>query len=235
MLLVSAAAVLVVLVIIVINGLPKASSSAELITPPSSYAADITDGETMGSATAPVVIEIYSDFQCPYCARLVKEQLGRLVADFVKPGMVRLEARDIDILGRGTTGNESVDLAVGARCAGEQDRYWQFHDLAFWNQKVENTGQADAAFIARLADAAGVDRAKWNACIQRDDVRQAVLKTTSDSRALGVSSTPTLRINGQNVLGLQAYDQLATAIRGLAAAASPSAPASTPVPTAAPS
>ncbi len=234
--LVTGAAVLVAIVVIVVNGLPKAKTTGELIVPQTSYPANLTEGEKLGSATAPVVMEIYSDFQCPFCARLVKEQLGRYIADFVTPGTLRIEAKDIDILGGGaSTDNESLDLAVGARCAGEQDRYWQFHDVAFWNQQTENTGANTPAFIARIADAAGVDRTKWDACIARDDVRQAVIDTTKASRQLGISSTPTLRINGQLVrAGVPDYDSVAAGIRALAAAASPGATLLTPVPSTAP-
>ena len=56
--------------------------------------------------------------------------------------------------GRGTP-DESLELAAGAACAAEQGRYWQYHDLVFWNQGRENAGDHDAAFIGRVATAAG--------------------------------------------------------------------------------
>jgi protein-disulfide isomerase len=219
MVLVSAAAVLVAVAIIVVNMLPK--PPAALTIPPTSYSADLTDGDALGRAGAPVTMEIYSDFQCPFCGRLAKEQLYRYVGEFVKPGTLRIVAHDIDIVGRGAD-NPSIRLAVGARCAAEQDRYWQYHDLAFWNQQPEESPTIDAAFIASLATAAGVDKAAWDTCIARGDVKDAVAKETADTLAKGVNSTPTMALNGTLLpAGIQDYDQVAAYIRQLAGAASP--------------
>jgi protein-disulfide isomerase len=208
-------------------------TGAELVTPPTSYPAELVKGDVVGAASAPVVMVLYSDFQCPACKLFVTERLPRLLTEFVVPGTLRIESRDIAILGRGTP-DESLELAAGASCAAEQDRYWQFHDLVFWNQGRENRGDHDAAFIARVADAAGVDRPAWDACNARNDVRTAIKATTSTALAAGVNSTPTLVLNGQSSAGVPDYDQLAQAIRQLAAAASQApgatAPATNPAP-----
>jgi protein-disulfide isomerase len=216
------AAVLIGIAVIVV-ALPKSpSSEGELVTPPTSYPADLVDGLVVGSATAPVVIELYSDFQCPACQLFVTERLPRLLADFVKPGIVRIEAKDIAFLGRGTP-DESLELAAGAACAAEQDRYWTFHDLVFWNQGRENKGDHDAEFIGRVADAAGVDRTAFDACLARDDVRQDIEGQTTAALGAGIQSTPTLVVNEQNMGGgVPEYEQLAAFIRQLAASPTPS-------------
>lgn len=213
---VTVAAVLIGIAIIALARPPVATPAAELVTPPTAYAAALVDGDVVGAVTAPVVLELYSDFQCPACRQLVTQQLPRLMSEFVQPGVLRIEARDIDILGSGIP-NESLELAVGAACAADQDRYWQFHDYAFWNQGRENKGDHDAAFIARVADATGVDRAAWDACLARSDARAAVTATTSAALGLGINQTPTLVLNGQKFAGVPNYDQLAALIRQLAA------------------
>lgn len=220
---VSVGAVLVAAVVIFLN-LPEARSE-ELRTPPTVYSDDRTNGEALGAADAPVVIELYSDFQCPFCAQLVKTLLAPLTNEFVNAGAIRIEAKDIRIVDRGAS-TESLDMAVGGVCAAEQDRYWQFHDLVFWNQGRENRGDHDAAFIARVADAAGVDRAAWDTCIADPAHAAAIKAQTTAALAAGVDSTPTLRINGQIVPGIPEYDQLAQLVRGLVADASASPDAS---------
>ena len=212
-------AVLVGLVVILF-GLPKDQPPGELVVPAMPYTADLTDGEAVGSADAPVVMEVYSDFQCPACRTFVVNQLAGLVNEFVKPGILRIEARDIVILERAGS-EESLRLAVGAACAGEQDRYWQFHDIAFANQGRENQGDHDAAFIAQVADLAGVDRTAWDACIARDDVAAAIRSQTATSRSAGIGSTPTLLVNGEKLVGVRQYAELAALIQTLATAASP--------------
>lgn len=219
--LVSVAAVVIGIAVIAFAG-PPAATSAELVKPPSSYPAALVDGETLGASTAPVVLELYSDFQCPACRTFVTQHLQFLLREFVEPGTLRIEARDIDILGRGTP-NESLELAAGAACAASQDRYWQFHDYVFWNQGRENQGDHDAAFIASVADAVGLDRAAWDACVAQPDARTATTARTSAALAQGINSTPTLVINGQAYVGVPSYDQLAALIRQLAASPEPSA------------
>jgi len=223
MVLVSAGA-LVIGAALVFLALPRGPSAGdELVLPPNPYPAELVRGDVVGSPTAPVVIELYADFQCPACQLLVTERLARLVAEFVVPGTVRIEARDIDILGRGSP-SESLELAAGARCAAEQGGYWRFHDIVFWNQGRENRGDHDAAFIARVADAAELDRDAFDACLARADLRAPIRQRTAAAAAAGISSTPTLMINGQPVVGVPDYEPLAALIRQLAAEATAPAP-----------
>lgn len=194
--LVSAAALVVAAVVIAFSIKPAPSAPVgELITPPLTYAADIVDGELLGRADAPVLMEVWADFQCPVCARFDREELATLKTQFVDTGILRIQARDIAFLGTGGF-DESLELATGARCAAEQNRYWQFHDLIYWNQGRENRGDHDAGFIAAVADRAGLDRAAWDACIARADVRDGIRAATATALAKGINSTPTIALNG---------------------------------------
>ena len=197
--------------------LPKGpADDTELQQPHIAYPAGLIAGEKLGSEDAPVVMELYSDFQCPACKLFVTEQLHGLVSEFVSPGILRIEARDIAFLGRGSW-DESLQLAIGARCAAEQDAYWTFHDLVFWNQGRENRGDHSEAFIGRIAGAAFLDENAFRACLARPDVRAAITNQTRTAMAAGIQSTPTLMVNGQAVVGVPQYEQLAALIRQLAA------------------
>jgi protein-disulfide isomerase len=215
--LVSAAAIVVAVVLVLLASRPPSPSPNALTLSPTAYASDLTDGQVLGSKTAPVVIELFADFQCPACKQFVTLELPRLYVDLVTTGTLRIEARDIDILGAGNP-DESLELAAGAFCAAEQDRYWQFHDLVFWNQGRENRGDHNATFLASVADQAGVSRSAWDACLRRTDIRKPILDRTAAAAAQGISSTPTLRINGQDFVGVPDYDKLVSMIRQLASA-----------------
>jgi protein-disulfide isomerase len=218
--LVTVAAVLIGIAVIAFVRPGAGTGSAELINPPSSYPTGLIAGETIGSASAPVEMKVYSDFQCPACKLFVTTELPGLLRDLVQPGLLRVEAQDIEILDRGAS-TESLDLAAGAACAADQGRYWPFHDLVFWNQGRENRGDHDAAFIDRIATAAELDTVAFRACLQRPAVRQAVRDRTAAGLSAGVASTPTLVINGQTVVGVPDYVQLRDLIERLAGAASP--------------
>ena len=229
---VSAAALVVAVAIVVLNQKPTPSlSTGDLLTPPIAYAADIVDGETLGRADAPVLMEVWSDFQCPFCARFVREQFGTLKTQFVDTGILRIQARDIAILGTGD-GDESLELATGAACAGKQNRYWAFHDLVMWNQGRENQGDHSPEFLAAVADRAGVDRAAWDACMAAGDVRNAVKAQTIAARRAGVDATPTIALNGGTPIpGLPDANALIATIQELARATTgPPSPAPSTVP-----
>jgi protein-disulfide isomerase len=218
--LVTATAVLIGLAIIVFAR-PPAPTTGELITPPTSYPAELVNGEALGVAAAPVVMEVYSDFQCPACKLFATQHMSLLMSEFVRPGTLRIEARDIDILS-GTAANESLELAAGAACAVSQGKYWRFHDYIFWNQGRENQGDHSAAFITGIADAVGVDRVAWDACFAKPETRTAITSRTQTAIGAGINSTPTLVVNGQMIRGVPDYDQLAALIRQLAASPAPS-------------
>ncbi len=204
---------------------PGPDDGAELNQPHIGYPAGLANGETLGSQEAPVVMQLYADFQCPACQLFVTEQLHRLVADFVTPGILRIEARDIAILGQGSR-DESLELAVGARCAARQDRYWEFHDLVFWNQGRENRGDHSEAFVNRIAGAAFLDLEAFRSCVAGPEARAAIKRQTTEAIGAGIQSTPTLVVNGQSVVGVPQYEQLAALIRDLGAPSASASPAS---------
>jgi len=216
------------IVLIVVNQKPTPSSS-KLLAPPVSYAGAIVKDQALGSPTAPVVLAVYSDFQCPFCGQFVRQQFASLKTEFVDSGILRIEAHDIDIVGAGSP-NESVELATGARCAAGQGKYWTYHDYVFWNQLVENTGGYTSDYIASIATASGLDMTAWNECVAGSTARAAVNAETAAARRLGVSSTPSISLNGGPVTaGVPAAATFAAQIRALAAAASGS-PAGSPAP-----
>lgn len=215
------AAVAIAGAVIVFSQKPQPTTTGGgLFAPPIAYTADIVDGETLGKADAPVVLEVYSDFQCPVCARFVRDQFPTLKTQFVDTGILRIESHDIAILGVGAA-NESVELATAARCAAAQDKYWSYHDFIFWNQGAENQGDHSPAYLAAVANRVGLDRPIWDACMADDAVRTTVQADTSTALGAGINSTPTLILNGGTPApGLPDANALIAMIQQLAASSS---------------
>ena len=225
------AAVVLGAAVVALNTRPQPTTSGgSLFGPPIIYTAEIASGESVGSADTPVVLEVYSDFQCPVCARFVRDQFPTLKTQFVDTGMLRIESHDIALLGTGTP-DESLELATGARGAAAQDRYWQFHDLVFWNQGGENRGDHDAAYLAAVANRAGVDGTGWDTCMADDAVRNTVRADTSRALGAGINATPTLILNGgAPAAGLPEAAALIARIQELLATAAPSGSPATSAP-----
>ncbi|HJW21741.1 MAG TPA: DsbA family protein [Candidatus Limnocylindrales bacterium] len=227
----SIGALVIGLVIIVVAGGSKLfGGSSALTLPETSYTGLTVNGASVGSPTAPVVMQVYSDFQCPACKTFVTTELPQLLRELVQPGLLRIETTDIDIIDPHKPGStESLELAAGAYCAAQQNKYWDYHDLVFWNQGGENVGDHNAAYIDRVATAAGLDLTAFHACQARSDIRQPIKDATTAAQKAGISSTPTLVLGGQVIPGVPSYSQLKSVILQLAAQATPTvAPSGSP-------
>jgi protein-disulfide isomerase len=165
---------------------PVIASAAQTTTPPA-----LAHGRDLGSPTAPVTLDVWSDFQCPYCLAFWTSSEPEIVTSFVATGQVRLVYHDFAFIGQ-----ESLDAAVAARCADEQGKFWPYHDLLYANQGTENTGHFSADLLTNLASQAGLDVGAWQSCLDDPSIAAAVTQETAQGRASGVSGTPTLFVNG---------------------------------------
>lgn len=86
----------------------------------------LAQGPARGSGTAPVTIIEFSDFQCGFCWKFWKETLPQLEREYIATGKVRFVYRHLAILGE-----SSAIAAQAADCAGEQDKFWRYHDALF--------------------------------------------------------------------------------------------------------
>jgi len=84
-----------------------------------------------GSASAPVTLIEFSDYQCPFCARFYSDAEKQILKEYVDTGKVKLYYRDFPLT---QIHPGAQKAAEAARCAGDQNRYWEYHDLVFENQ-----------------------------------------------------------------------------------------------------
>ena len=201
---------------------PKSTDTVGLHSPIGSVPADLADGRILGKADAPVTLEVWSDYQCPVCGQFADIVEPNLIRDYVATGKLRIIDHDAAFQGQRSSSSydESVESAAGARCAADQNLYWQFHNWLFANQVGENQGAFRDERLRAIATKAGVDVAAWDACRGTGKQQAAVRAETRDALTLGVNATPTLHIAGQVIVGLRSADELGTIID--AAIASPS-------------
>ncbi len=157
---------------------------------------DPADSRALGPANAPITIEVWSDFQCPACDFFARSVEPDLIAEFVRAGTVRLVYRDFAFIDGGNPDGESQQPAAAARCAGEQGKFWQFHDYLFENQKGENKGAFRREVLDQIAKAVSLDMTAYGSCMDASAPEQATKAETAAGKAAGVTSTPTVAING---------------------------------------
>ena len=157
---------------------------------------DPTNPRALGPAGAPVTIEVWSDFQCPACGFFAKSIEPDLIDEYVRTGDVSLVYRDRAFLDGGDPNGESHQSAAAARCSGDQGKFWPYHDYLMENQDGENEGAFNRETLDQIATAVGLDMDAYGSCMDGDASMQAVVDETAQGAAAGVTSTPTLAING---------------------------------------
>ncbi len=148
---------------------------------------DTKDLPMRGSAKAKVTVVEFADYQCPHC-KMVAPTLDELVKKH--PDKVKLVFMDYPIKGA-----SSELVAQGAYCAGEQGKFWEFHDLAF--EKQQDLASNDAA--TNLAKSLKLDESKFASCLQGPAARARVAKSKAEGDRLGVTGTPAIYIGGRRI------------------------------------
>lgn len=166
-------------------------------------------GAALGRPDAPVTIEFWADYQCPYCGEFVKRIFGPLASGPITAGSVRLVHRDFTFLGA-----ESLDAAVLARYAASKGQFWPLHQLLFTNQKGENQGAFSRDNLVRYASGVGLSEAEVRAAFDDPALIAAVRDETAEGARIGVNSTPTIILSdGRRITGVPTAGALEEALK----------------------
>ncbi len=160
-----------------------------------------------GDPDAPVEFVMWGDFQCTFCGRFEKQTLPRLRTEYVDTGKVKIVWRNF-----ANYGQESTDSAIAAYCAGEQDKFWEYHDTLYRNQNGYNNGAFAASRLNQFAEDLSLDAALFQSCLTRPKYDAVLSADYSVGRGQGVTGTPGFFLNGQYVAGAQPYEAFAAII-----------------------
>ena len=187
-----------------------------------------------GDPAAPVVIEEFSSYQCPFCGKFFRESYAQVMANYVETGQVLYIFRDFPLPSQ----PQSPLAAEAANCAGQiggGSAYWAMHDRLFEHQaEWSGKGNADAIFKGYAAEL-GLEAAAFDECLDSGATRAQVQADVAEGSARGVRGTPTFFINGRPLVGAQPYAVIAQAIDAALAeempgVVEPAAPAAAPTP-----
>jgi len=148
-----------------------------------------------GPADARVTLVEFADFECPHC----RELWEALTAVEQKYPQVRIIYKDFPLAQIHPWANTA---ALGGRCAFEQspEAFWKVHDAIFENQDLISTENVWDKLV-QFAAAAGLNADTFKGCMSAADTQKEVDQSHAEGVALGVSSTPTLYINGRPLVG----------------------------------
>ena len=160
-----------------------------------------------GDPNAPVEIVMFGDFQCPSCKRFETEVLPQLRTRYVDQGTVRFTWRNFEHYGE-----ESVAAAKGAHCAGDQGKFWEYHDLLYRNQRGIGSGAFSRGNLLGFAEQLGLQSGSFTSCLDGFKYEGVLAGDYKMARDEGVNGTPGFFVNGQYVAGAQPFDTFASII-----------------------
>jgi protein-disulfide isomerase len=141
-------------------------------------------GIALGSPEAPVTMVEFADLQCPFCAQYQRDVFPTLLNRYIRTGKLRVELHLLRFIGP-----DSDRLARVAAAASQQNRMFQFVDLAYARQGAENSGYATQQFIDKLAADAGLKQTSAGSA-----ANQQVSQSEQIAKTLGINSTPSFLI-----------------------------------------
>jgi len=146
---------------------------------------------SVGAKDAAITMVEFGYFQCPFC-RASETSVKEVRAKY--GDKVRLVYMDFPL----GIHAHAMDAANAARCAGEQDKFWQYHDAMFADQSKLAPADLKAS-AAKL----GLDAKKFDACLDKTKYQSQIQQDMAEGTKLGVTGTPTFFINGREITGAQ--------------------------------
>ncbi|MGQ9586076.1 MAG: DsbA family protein [Anaerolineae bacterium] len=154
-----------------------------------------------GSLDAPVLIEEFSDFQCPYCAMYVRETFPQIDKKYIETGKVRYIFRQLPL----SFHRNALPAAEASLCAADQGKFWPMHDRLFGEQAQWSNRPDAALYFKQMAGQLGLDRARFDACL---DSHQNASRVDADIQAAvdkGARGTPYFLVGGHPLSGAHPF------------------------------
>jgi protein-disulfide isomerase len=151
----------------------------------------------MGYADAQVAIVEFSDFTCSYCQK--QEQIIKKIMQNYKY-QVKLLWKDYP---DSNINSLSYKSAVAARCAGEQDAFWPFHDFLY-----EKGVKLDESSFLEIAGMLKLNKNKLTECMESGRTKQLINDNIEEANALAITGIPFIYINNQEIMGETSYDEI---------------------------
>jgi protein-disulfide isomerase len=152
-----------------------------------------------GPEDARVTLVEFTDYQCPFCEQHFKDTLPQLEREYGE--RVRYVVRNFPLE---NIHPAAAKAAEAAECAFDQDKFFEYHDVLFQNQKSLRPND-----LKRYAREVGLDGERFDSCLDSGEKSKQVEKDLEDGRAYGVTGTPTFFVNGRKLEGAQPFGNIA--------------------------
>ena len=163
----------------------------------------------LGNPSAPITILEWGDYQCTYCHRFHESTLNTLEVDYIQTGKVNLVFKDFPL-----NGPDSVLAAEASHCAGDQGKYWQYHDELYKNWAGENTGWVTRWALNAFGNTVGLNLDKFNQCLDDHKYQNKVNLLYKFGQEIGIDATPSFLVfNDDKIIKIRGNQPLETFLR----------------------
>ena len=143
----------------------------------------------LGNPSAPITILEWGDYQCTFCYRFHQTSLNVIYQEYIETGKIKLVFKDFPL-----NGPDSVRAAEASYCAGDQGKYWQYHNELYKNWGGERTGWITEQSLNNFAKAVELDLDKFTECLDNKKYFDKVINLENEGRNLGVDATPSFYV-----------------------------------------
>lgn len=174
-----------------------------------------SDKMSEGKQQATIGIIEFSDYECPFCGKHYQGVLPKLREDYINKGIVKYVMKDFPL----EFHTHAKQASLSGRCAAEQGKYWDMHNLIF-----EARGQVTDPFIKTAVTQLGLDSEAFNKCLAQPEQLESIKNDIALGTSLGVTGTPSFLvgiiknkqlINYKRLVGVQSYETFANTIKNL--------------------
>jgi len=167
---------------------------------------------SLGRDDSPVVIVEYTDYQCSFCNRFHTGTYPEIRKNFIDTGKVRFIKRDLAL----DFHPNALKAAQAARCAGDQERFWEMHDVL-----SANPNSLGPEAYEKFARDLGLDAGTFKVCIESDKHLANIRESGKGAAGIGITGTPSFivgtvngdTLNGIKIVGAQPYQVFEKAIK----------------------
>jgi protein-disulfide isomerase len=167
-------------------------------------------GVSVGEPDAPVQMIVFSDYMCPACAHWAGQIEQMLKAEFVATGRLHYTYYDFPLA---PAHRHSFVASRAARCAGDQGRFWEYHDRLLGQQQswMYSPGTPTDQLL-QIGREVGVEQGAFESCLRSDAHAEVVTANKLLGETLGVGGTPTVFINGRQLREWSSYPAVRAAV-----------------------
>ncbi|HLV88388.1 MAG TPA: thioredoxin domain-containing protein [Candidatus Sulfotelmatobacter sp.] len=173
----------------------RTQARVQILLEPPLIDVKVKDAYAQGAKNSPVTLVEFADYECPYCQRIIPD-LQKLEKEYA--GRLAVVYKDFPLPMHHT----AEKAAEAARCAGEQGKFWEYHDVLFYSKQLQVSDLKTHARVLKL------DGDRFDKCLDDGAEAANVKKDSEEAHQIGLTGTPSFFVNGHFFSGAADYTVL---------------------------